>query len=94
MKGREEQMKRFKKSLLILVVVALLTVALPLAGAFANPQATPPNPTVQQPSPVPQQAPNYYPNYPNGFYCCGYGPWSGQMNPNYQQNSWYMGQMW
>ena len=81
-------MKRFRKSLLILVIVALLTVALPLAGAFA--QTTQPNPTVQQPGPAPQQP--YY--YPNGFYCCGFGPGYGQMNPNYQQSGWYMGSMW
>jgi len=84
MKGRVDQMKRSKKSLLILAIVVLLTVALPLAGALANPQTTPPSPPVQQ-------LPNYY---PSGFYCCGFGPWNGQMNPNYQQNSWRMGPMW
>lgn len=85
-------MKRFRKSLLILVIVALLTVALPLAGAFANTQTTPPPPPNQQPGSAPQLMPNYY---PNGFYCCGgFGPWYGQTNPNYQQNSWYRGAMW
>jgi len=91
MKGRVEQMNRSKKRILILVVLASFTVALPLTSAFANPQTTPPNPTVQQPSPAPQLRPN---NYPNGFYCCGFGPWYDQVNPNYQQNSWYMGPVW
>lgn len=76
-------MRFSKKILVLLAVIALLTVALPLSSAFADPATNLSNPTIQQTYPI-QQGQYYYPGYSS--------PWWNGPNTNYQPNyDWYNG---